>query len=203
MTRRSLFLGLLCVAGSLSLHAAPQELTTREADVMRQKVVAVVVRASTPSAKGRPAPPARTAFSEREVNAYLKYDAAADLPTGVKDPRVTLLGDGKVAARALVDLDAVRRSQPRGVLDPMAYMTGVLEVKATGLLRGVGGKATFVLESATASGIPIPKALLQELISHYSKSPEFPQGISLDKPFDLPAGIRTIEILKGAAAVIQ
>ena len=35
--------------------------------------------------------------------------------------------------------------------------------------------------------MPIPKAVLQEIVSYYSRSPERPDGLSLDDPFALPA----------------
>jgi hypothetical protein len=44
---------------------------------------------------------------------------------------------------------------------------------------------------------------LQELVSYYSRTPEMPDGISLDKPFVLPAAIQTVETRRGAATVVQ
>jgi hypothetical protein len=61
----------------------------------------------------------------------------------------------------------------------------------------------FELESAAASGVPIPKALLQELITFYWGTPENRVGFSLDGPFDLPVGIRDIQIGAGQAVIVQ
>jgi hypothetical protein len=49
----------------------------------------------------------------------------------------------------------------------------------------------------------VPKSLLQELLSHYSRTPENPNGIGIDDPFELPARIKEIRVLKGEAMVVQ
>ena len=49
----------------------------------------------------------------------------------------------------------------------------------------------------------MPKALLQELVTYYTRSPELPNGFDLDKPFDLPANIRQVELQRGACTVVQ
>ena len=91
-----------------------------------------------------------------------------------------------MSGRAVVDLDAVRKQKQRGWLDPMAYLTGRLPVTAAGRLTTKDGKGQFQLESAEVSGVTIPKSVLQELVSHYSRTPENPAGINMDEPFELP-----------------
>ena len=195
-------LGVLCAMAGLS--AMQQALTRREAQSMDQKLLAVVKNAET--AKGSKTAAVRswrTTFSEREVNAYLKFNAKEQLPKGVVDPQITIAGERRVMGRAIVDLDAVRTAKDRGWLDPAAYLSGSVEVRATGLLVTSSGTGTFQVESATVGGLPIPKSLLQELVSYYSRSPDLPGGFDLDKPFELPANIREVEIQRGAATVIQ
>jgi hypothetical protein len=53
------------------------------------------------------------------------------------------------------------------------------------------------------SGVPIPRTILQEMVSYYSRTAEDPGGISIDEPFALPAGIRQIEVGQGQAVVVQ
>ncbi len=143
-------------------------------------------------------------LTENELNAYLSLDAAKDLPTGVVEPSVSILGPGRLAGRAVVDLDAVKREQPpRGLLDPRRLLVGRLPVTATGGLQTSKGIAWFSLESAAVGGIPMPKAVLQEILSYYSRSPERPEGLSLDDPFVLPSNIREIQVDRGQAIVIQ
>ena len=171
----------------------------RDADLLRQKVATINAHAERPTRQGR-----RTTVTENEVNAYLVYDAKPQLPTGVVEPFVTILGPGRISGRAVVDLDAVRKQKnPTSLLDPVNYLTGRLPVTATGLLKTGNGVGHFQLESASVGGVPIPKILLQEIVSFYSRSADSPSGIGLDDPFALPARIREIQVERGQAIIVQ
>jgi len=176
--------------------AAP---TRRDADSMRQKVDAINQNALTPAAQVR-----RTTVTQNEVNGYLTYDAQPDLPPGLVEPSIAILGTGRLSGRAVVDLDAVRaHNKPASAMDPMSYLPGRVPVTATGTLTTSNGVGRFALESASIAGVPLPKMFLQELLSYYSRSPSAPGGISLDSPFALPARIREIQVLEGQAVVVQ
>lgn len=180
---------------------AAQGASRADADRMSKKVDAILQRFAAPP---KSAKPLTTNFSERELNAYLHLEGeAAGLPPGLTQPRVTLLDDGKLDTRALVNLDAVRTAQKRGWLDPLAYITGILEVRTLGTLRGANGKGVYTFESASLDGVPIPKTVLQELLAFYTRTPETPAGIVLDQPFDLPVGIRQVDLRRGVATVVQ
>jgi hypothetical protein len=117
---------------------------------------------------------------------------------------VTIVGDGRVSARAVVDLDAVRRAKSSSsLLDPTSYLTGRLPVTASGVLRASNGVGRLTLESSSVGGVPVPKLLLQEIVSYYSKTAEKPSGIGLDDPFALPARIREIQVERGQAIIVQ
>jgi len=145
----------------------------------------------------------RTTFTDREVNSYFKVYGPTFLPEGVVDPQLAIDEGGRVRAKSLVNLDTIRAAKPRGWLDPLAYVTGSVEVTAAGTLKTADGRGVFALETATLGGITVPKSLLQELVSHYSRSPESPSGISLEQPFALPSRIRMVETGRGAATVVQ
>jgi hypothetical protein len=102
-----------------------------------------------------------------------------------------------------VDLDAVRKQKQRGWLDPMSYLSGRLPVTASGRLSTKDGKGQFQLESADISGVTVPKTVLQELVTYYSRTPENPEGINMDSPFELPARIREIRVGTGTSTVVQ
>jgi hypothetical protein len=72
-----------------------------------------------------------------------------------------------------------------------------------GTLNATNGVAQFHLEQALVSAVPVPKALLQQVVSYYSRTPENPEGINLEAPFPLPVNIRQIETLKGQAIIVQ
>jgi hypothetical protein len=144
-----------------------------------------------------------TPISDAEINAYFEYAAKNQIPTGIVEPRLNALGEGRVSGQAVVDLDAVRKQKQRGWLDPMSYLTGSLPLTASGLLITKDGVSRFQLESAEISGISVPKSLLQELLAYYSRTPENPRGISMDDPFELPARIREIRVERGQATILQ
>jgi hypothetical protein len=145
-----------------------------------------------------------TRISEAELNAYLRYHARDQMPAGLADPHIAILGDGRLNGRAIVDLDAVRQQRAASSwLDPMAYLTGRLPISVTGVLRTANGVGRFDLETAEISGVPVPKSVLQELLTYYSRTPENPKGVGLDDPFELPAAIREIRVATGHAVVVQ
>jgi hypothetical protein len=195
--------GLACtVAAATALTAMPRadvRVTVRDAELLRQKVATITAEADKPSKQGR-----KTTVTEMEINAYLTYDAHEQLPTGVVEPSVSILGTGRLSGRAVVDLDAVRKQHnPTSLLDPMNYLRGRLPVSATGVLTTGNGVGQFQLESASVSSIPIPKLLLQEIVSYYSKTADNPNGINIDDPFALPARIREIQVERGHAIIVQ
>lgn len=198
-TLRALALPALCAILMASVALA-QDPSRAEAERMGKKLQSIVQRAMFAPAK---AAPLRTTFSDSELNAYLAHHGTEQLPTGIKHARVRMYDGNKLETRAIVDLDAVRTSQTRGWMDPLGYVTGSLEVVTIGTFSGSGGKGVFRYESGTVGGVPIPRAVMQEVIAFYSKSPELPKGINLDEPFELPAGIREVQVRKGAATVVQ
>jgi hypothetical protein len=187
------------VAAAVAGPGADQRATKRDAALLRQKVATITAHGDRPTAQGR-----RTTVTETEVNSYLTYDAREQLPAGVVDPGVTILGTGRVAGRAVVDLDAVRHAKASpSWFDPTNYLTGRLPVAATGRLQTSQGVGRFELESASVGGVPVPKLLLQEIVSYYSRTPDKPAGINLDDPFALPARIREIQVERGQAIIVQ
>ena len=76
-------------------------------------------------------------------------------------------------------------------------------VAVTGTLKTGNGVGHFALDSASVGGVPIPKLILQEIVSYYSRTAENPSGVSLDDPFALPARIREIQVERGQAIIVQ
>jgi len=203
---------LLLACAWLCLAAAPQspDAASREArlafteadgDRFAVKYASVVGRTSAPAGQRRQ--PVRTIITEPEINGYLRYRGKSVLPVGVVDPYVFALGAGRLTGVATVDLDAVRLAKPRGVLDPAQLLRGRVPVTASGILRSKEGEFRFELESATVAGVSVPKSLLQELVSYYTKSATNPEGYTLDSPFTLSGGIREITVEPRRAVVIQ
>jgi hypothetical protein len=146
----------------------------------------------------------RTTVTEGEVNSWFVYRAPALLPVGVKDPSVTVVGNGKLVGVVTVDLDEVAKSRSSGgTLDAWRLVGGRVPISLSGVLRTKDGKGQFELQSASLSGVPLPKFLLQEIVAHYTRDEDRPNGIRLDDPFTLPANIKQIDVGQGQALVIQ
>jgi len=197
--RIALSASLALILGVVLTAAAA--LTPQEADAFARKV-AIISQQGTLVA--RTAAARRTPVSETEVNSWFAYRARPLLPVGMTEPQITIIGDGKVSGAATVDLDAVAKTKRTGsLIDPWSLLGGRLPVTVSGVLRTQNGEGRFELQQASISGVPVPKTILQELVSYYSKSAEDPRGIDLDEPFALPAGIRQIEVRQGQAVVVQ
>jgi len=192
---------LVALLGIVAVASPRADIRTsrQDATLLKQKVAVINAHAEKGLRQSR-----RTTLTESEVNSYLVYDAPEQLPTGVVEPSISILGDGRLSARAVVDLDAVRRAKnPTSLLDPMNYLMGKVPVSAIGVLKTANGVGHIELESAAISRLPIPKFLLQEIVSYYSRTAANPAGINLDDPFALPARIREIQVERGHAIIVQ
>ncbi|HWP99916.1 MAG TPA: hypothetical protein VNK92_05560 [Vicinamibacterales bacterium] len=202
---RALAVALAALA-VLSAARAPGAVDTpvsREADAFHAKLLRIAARGERRPVARAALAPQTTTITERELNAYLRYRARDQIPVGITDPYIWIVGDGRLAGRATIDLDAVRRQKMRGWLDPAGYLTGRLPLQVSGRLHTRDGVGRFRLESAEIGGVSVPRPLLQELLAYYSRTPDDPDGVSLDEPFALPAGIREIRVEKGRATIVQ
>jgi hypothetical protein len=143
--------------------------------------------------------------SEDELNSWFAYQGQPMLPTGLMQPQITIVGQGKLNGQAVVDLDAVsaKRRPSGGAFDPFNLLAGKVPISVSGTLQTKEGVGRFDVQSAEISGIPIPVTVLQELLTYYSRTPERPQGVRLDAAFPLPAKIRQIEVGQGQAVLVQ
>ena len=143
-------------------------------------------------------------MSELEVNSYLNFNLKDKIPRGLTNPQITIVGDGQLAGRVFVDMDEFKRQRnSAGILDPLNYISGQVPVTARGVLRTQEGKGRFQLASAEILGVPLPKPILQELVTFFSRTPENPSGFNIDAPFNLPAKIREVAVNRGEAVVVQ
>jgi hypothetical protein len=188
------FLLTLCASSSFAVA-----LSRQDGDRLQAKIDAIVKNAAAN-------PPKATEFSiaEQEANSYLVFNLKEKIPKGLADPEITMIGDGALAARVLVDMDEVKqRRQPRSLIDPLNYLSGQVPVNARGILRTREGRGQLYLRSADIGGVPLPKPILQELVGFFSRTPQKPNGFDIDAPFDLPSKIREISVRAGESVVVQ
>ena len=179
--------------------SATDVLTRQHGDAFAKKVVVVQNHANEGVNK-----PLATSFTQVETNSYLKYNATELLPTGLTQPEITMHGQNRVSAKAIVDLDIVRQKQSSGGwFDPTSYLTGKLLVTAAGRVITGDGKGRVELESAEVSGVPIPKTFLNQMVNFFTRTEDNPRGSTVDDVFELPAKIKRIDSEQGRFTVHQ
>ena len=175
------------------------QLSKEQGDRLERKIEEITKNASMEPVRSK-----RTPMSELEVNSYLNFNLRDKIPRGLTNPQIAIVGDGQLAGRVFVDMDEFKRQRnSAGILDPLSYISGQVPVTARGVLRTQEGKGRFQLVSAEILGVPLPKPILQELVTFFSRTPENPNGFDIDAPFNLPAKIREIAVNRGEAVVVQ
>jgi hypothetical protein len=196
---RRVFACVLAVAAAAVLAADVAPPSREDSARLLQKVDQI-----TRNAAQQPPAPTVTHISEREVNAYFAFDGRPHLPAGLTEARITIQPDLGLLGTATLDLDAVRQQrQSKGWLDPLAYLSGKMPVSVSGRLTSANGEARFALDTARVGGVAVPKVVVQELLTYYSRTAANPRGLNLDDPYPLPARIRQIDVRPGEALVRQ
>ncbi len=193
----------LAVAAAVALMTAAAHganVSRQQADAFQEKMIRIALTERTAASAGT----RRTPISEAELNSWFAFQGQPLVPHGITEPRIAIVGQGKVSGEAIVDVDAIAKKRATGnMLDPWSYLGGKVPVAVRGVLHTKDGVGRFEVETAEVSGVPVPKTILQELVAYYSRTPQHPTGIDMDDPFDLPAGIRSIEVGQGQAVVVQ
>jgi hypothetical protein len=192
---RAVLLAALVLTGSASADV----LTPQLAVAFEKKVIQVQKQAEQKAAKERP-----TTFTQAETNSYLKYKAGDLIPVGLTQPEITMIGSGRVSAKAVVDLDVVRQKQSSGGwFDPTSYLTGKLLVTASGRVVTWDGKGKVEVETAEVSGISIPMSFLNQMVNFFTRTADNPGGATLNDTFELPTNIRRIDVQPARFIVYQ
>ena len=129
----------------------------------------------------RSAPPGAAAhdISDAEFNAYFDDKDNVPIPACFADRALNALGEGKVTAKATVDLDAVRKQKQRGMArsDESAHRARC-PLTLNGALAGSGGVGHVRRSQSAAVSAPgrCREAVLQELIAYYSALRGLPCG---------------------------
>jgi hypothetical protein len=188
----------------LALCAACARIDTAKAPVDNRDQVQEKLGGVIANGAQSPVPGKTTTFSESELNTALRVNLKEKLPKGIGEPQVRLLGDSRIAARAIVDIDEFKRkrSKPSGG-GPLNFFGGKIPILLRGELIARDGQGVFKLESAEANGIPLPRSVVLDLLATYTRSRNNPAGFNLEKPFDLPASIRAVTVNAGEVIVVQ
>jgi hypothetical protein len=140
-------------------------------------------------------PNIETEVSEEELESYVLFSLRDQIPFQLDSINVKLT-PGTVAADTQMTFNSNTTGNP--VLDALVGGTHNLSVRSR--LSGADGVGKFDLEEVRVDGIPVPKVLIQTLVDKYVK-PKYPD-VDLKAPFDLPWGIRAIDIGEGKARIV-
>ncbi|MCH7747640.1 MAG: hypothetical protein E2P06_16680 [Acidobacteria bacterium] len=202
LVRRIAVAGAVVGVGLATLVAGEiqpsDDLTRDDGARLERKLISILSHADTESPEARLTP-----LLEPEINAFLKFQGASQLPTGVTEPTVRIGDGGLVSAVAIVDLDVIRQQRSRGWLDPLQYLAGRLRVTASGTIRSGGGVAHIEIQSVTVAGIPVPVQVLYELVRYFTRTVDHPDGTRLDEPIPLPYRITELQLSPGQAVIVQ
>ena len=199
--RRIAAAGALVGVGLVGLAAEiqPPDASTLQAGArLEQKLVVILENADTESLEPRVTP-----LLVPEINAFLRFQGAPQLPEGITEPTIRI-GEGEmVSVDAIVDLDVIRQQRERSWLDPLRYLAGRLPVAATGRIRSGNGAAKVEVQSVEVAGVPVPASVLQELVRYFTRTGDNPNGTRLDQPIPLPYGITELRLSPDQAVVVQ
>ena len=187
-----------CAVGLAAQLADDEALSRLAGSRLASKLAAIEQNGRTEARE-----PRLTTLTEQEINAYLQFQGRAEMPANVTDAHIALEGDGRVRGQANVDLDQVREQGSEGWLDPLSYLSGSLLILASGVLYTGDGVGRLEIDRVTVAGISVPTWVLREVVRHYSRSAEQPDGVNLDDEFELPSRIREIRVGQGEAVIVQ
>ena len=140
-------------------------------------------------------------LSEIELNSYIRYDYAEEIPDGVRDLHVTLLKDYGVA-EALVDLEKLPSvsNSPIAALGARIFR-GERKLRARCRFVSADGQGKVDVEEVELDGQVLPDFLVDYLIASTVQPhlPDFETG----KPFPLANKLRQIRLEAANVAVVS
>jgi hypothetical protein len=139
-------------------------------------------------------------LTPQELNAFVRQEAAAVAPGGVRNPRLDL-GSGTATGSALIDFGKLRQAEgkPAGWL--MSYLLdGERPVTVTARIRSSAGMATVDVERVEVSGITIEGRMLDFLIHNYLMQ-AYPNA-KVGQPFPLGHHIERLDVQPSTVGVI-
>lgn len=141
-------------------------------------------------------PGSRVDLTSRELNAW----AAAEVPPGVRDPRLAITAPGVATGSAVVDFGKLRRAQghPPGWL-MSKLLDGERPVSVTARIQSDSGRATVTVQRVEISGMSIEGSTLNFVIQNFLL-PLYPNA-AVDRPFELGHNIRKLDVQPRAVSV--
>jgi hypothetical protein len=140
-------------------------------------------------------------LSESELNSYIRYDYASEIPSGVRDLAVTLVKDHGVA-EAFVDFEKLPAVKGSLVATLGARLfRGEKKLRARCRFISANGQGTIEVDSVEVDNQPLPDFLVDWLIASTVQPhlPDFEAG----KPFPLANNLRQIRLEPANVVVVS
>ncbi len=140
-------------------------------------------------------------LSEDELNSYIQYDYAEEIPEGIRDLHVTLLKDHGVAD-ALVDLEKLPSIKGSALAAMGARLfRGERKLRATCRFVSADGNGKVEVDKVEVDGQVLPDFLVEYLIAS-TVQPHLP-NFEVGKPFPLANNLRQIRLEPANVAVVS
>jgi hypothetical protein len=151
--------------------------------------------------QGRVPPGTQLVFAERELNTFVVRKAKELIPTGLREPKVSL-SDGAVIGTAYVDFVKMRHAQGEDLNWLVAkLLTGEHPVFVKGRVTSANGSARVDLENVDIGGNSIKGRALDLMVRAFV-SPLYPQA-KVGTDFELGYNVDRIEVKQGLARVVM
>ena len=139
-------------------------------------------------------------LAEDEINSYLRYDFADDIPAGISRPHIRLEPD-RVSGSAMVDFVEwkAQRGEPPGML--LSWLLRCeRRVDVVCHYTSADGYGRVDVESVKISGVPISAGAVTFLIENLVQ-PRYPAAV-VGRPAPLGYNLKQVRIDRGRAVVV-
>jgi hypothetical protein len=146
---------------------------------------------------GKSRPGTRLELTSAELNAYIEHE----VPPGVHNPRLQVIGPGVTTGTAMIDFGQVRRAQgyaPGWLMSKL--LDGERPVSVTARITSAHGHATVDVQRVVVSGVEIDGKTLDFLIHNFLLA-MYPDA-AVGRPFELGHRIDRLDVQPLAVGVI-
>jgi hypothetical protein len=144
--------------------------------------------------------PQTIVVTEGELNSYLAYTLAPDMPAGVSNVAVRFERE-RIETTGVVDLDRVGKPQTDSPLSPLSLLAGPVSVEIRGRLQNQDGFGTIEWEQVRVASIPLPLSVLARMVASSTRTSRQPEGFDIHAPFRLPYAARRVTLQPGRAVL--
>ncbi len=191
-SRRAAILGLFLIVGWLTAESRTQG--GQAADPGVAKVTGILEELRENDEQGT-IPNRAYELTEEELNAYLSAQLYLQHQKAVESIAL-LIKEGTFLTRVEVNVDELQFQKDDVTTGYLRLLLkGIQTLEIEGKLEATNGLATYRVQEARLSGIPIPARLVNNLLSSLGKKNDPP--FDPTQPFEMPYGIQSFTFQPG------